>query len=190
MTDERMEILTNELGNQMLDMVAPIYEKSKVALYLFQALGIVLQKETDFVWNDFVAQIFPQTATWGLDYWEDEYGIVTDKSKTIEQRRAYFMSNRFDHHPMTPKRIEDLIKGMTGFNVDVIENVDINTFQIIIRGYVTNIAPVLDAIDRKTPAHLLYNLRMGDTMHTVIESYPTLASASVTEKIKEIEVMS
>lgn len=189
MTDERMEILTNTLGNRMLDMVAPIYDRSKVALYYFQALGIVLQRETDFVWNDFVKQIFPQTATWGLDYWEDEYGIMTDKSKTIEQRRAYFMSMMFEHPPMTPKRIEDFIRGMTGFECDVIENTEPNTFQIIIRGYVDNITPVLEGLNKKTPAHLVYNLRMGDTMHAVFDSYPTLASASVTEKMKEIEVI-
>lgn len=189
MTDERMAILTNELGSRMLDMVAPIYDRSKVALYLFQAIGIVLQKETDFVWDDFVKQLYPQTATWGLDYWEEEYGIVTDLSKTIEQRRAAFMNIRFEHYSMTPKRIEEIVKGMTGFEVDVFENVAPNTFQIIIRGYVNNIAPVYEAIDKKTPAHLIYNLRMGDTMYDDVVSYSASAGANITEKIEEIEVI-
>ena len=46
--DLRAEILTNELGNRMLDMVAPIYDRSKVALHLFQALGNTMSKQTDF----------------------------------------------------------------------------------------------------------------------------------------------
>ena len=46
-SDLRQEILTNEMGNIMIDMVAPVYDRSKVALYLFQAFGITLEKEYD-----------------------------------------------------------------------------------------------------------------------------------------------
>lgn len=188
-SDLRHEILTNELGNQMLDMVAPIYDNSKVALYLFQALGKTLEPEVEFIWNDFVAQIFPQTATWGLKYWEDEYGIVTDLSKSIEQRRAYFMSLKFDRPPMTPKRIESFVKGLTGFECEVVENVEPNTFHVIIRGYIRNLAPVMAELDKKTPAHLVYSIRVGDSIDVTVESYPVMAVGNIIEKIEGIEVL-
>lgn len=174
-SDLRQLILTNELGNRMLDMVAPIYDKSKAALYLFQALGIVLQKEIDFVSGDFINQMFPQTATWGLEYWEDEYGVVTDVSKSLEQRRAYLMSVMYKKRPMTPKRLEQIIKGVTGFDSEILENVADNTFQVIIRGYVANLKPVIDELDKKAPAHLNYLLRMSELVETSTTTYTGFA---------------
>lgn len=165
-SDLRQLILTNELGDRMLDMVAPIYDKSKVALYLFQAFGIVLQKEMDFVSGDFISQIFPQTATWGLKYWEDEFGVVTDESKSIKQRRQYLMSVMYKKRPMTPKRLKQIVKGVTGFDADIVENIADNTFLVIIRGYVTNLNPVTEELDKKAPAHLNYTIRMSELVKT------------------------
>ena len=53
-TDLRSTILTSELGSYMLDMVAPIYDASKIALHLFQCFGETLEKETEFIKNDFI----------------------------------------------------------------------------------------------------------------------------------------
>lgn len=166
-SDLRQSILTNDLGDTMLRSVAPIYDKSKAALYLFQALGTVLQKETDFVAEDFIKQLFPQTTTWGITAWEDEYGIVHDTSKTIEQRRTYLMSVMYKKRPMTPKRLKQIVKGVTGFDADIIENVDDNTFLVIIRGYVWNLNPVIAELNEKAPAHLNYIIRMSELVDDV-----------------------
>ena len=164
--DLRQLILTNELGDRMLDMVAPIYDKSKVTLYLFQTFGIVLEKEMDFILGDFINQIFPQTATWGLKYWEDEFGVVTDESKTIKQRRNYLLSVMYKKRPMTPKRLKQIVKGVTGFEADIVENIAHNTFLVIIRGYVTNLNPVTEELNKKVPAHLNYTIRMSELVKT------------------------
>lgn len=161
-SDLRQSILTNDLGDTMLRTVAPIYDKSKAALHLFQALGIVLQKETDFVAIDFIKQLFPQTTTWGISAWEDEYGIVTDTSKSLEQRRTYLMSVMYKKRPMTPKRLKQVVKGVTGFDAEIVENVDDNTFLVIIRGYVWNLNPVIAELNEKAPAHLNYIIRMSE----------------------------
>lgn len=154
--DLRKAILTDELGDLMLDMVAPIYDKSKLTLYVFQALGITLAKEKDFVYGDFISQIFPQTATWGLVAWEDEFGITTDVSKTIEQRRQYLMSVMFKHSPMTPYRIKQMVEGITGFKCEIVENYRQNTMLISIRGYYTNVKIIRAELDKKLPAHMNY----------------------------------
>lgn len=160
--DMRYNILTNELGNQMLDMISPIYNHSEVTLHLFESFGETLEPLVYFVLNDFIAQIFPQTATWGLDYWEEQYGIPTDKSKTIEQRRAYFMSLKFNRPPMTPKRIESIVTGLTGFQCEVIDGVEVNKFDVIIRGYVNDLKTIKRTLDDKTPAHLFYDIKMAE----------------------------
>lgn len=154
--DLRQAILTNELGDIMLDMVAPIYDKSALTLYVFQALGTILSKEADFIDGDFISQIFPQTATWGLVAWEDEFGITPDASKTIEQRRQYLMSVMYKHTPMTPYRIKQMVEGITGFNCDIVENYRQNTMLISIRGYYTNVNAIRTELDKRLPAHMNY----------------------------------
>ena len=170
--DLRPSILTSELGNLMLDSVAPVYDRSKVTLYLFQALGTVLEKETDFVRNDLILQMFPQTATWGLKYWEDEYGVVTDLSKTLEERRAYFMSTVFfSKPPMTPKRLEDNIKSLTGFDCKITERIAPNTFEVRIRGYVKDLTTVRKELDAKAPAHLIYTIFMAELIEVETKTF-------------------
>lgn len=186
--DLRKSILTNELGNQMLDMVAPVYDNAESVLYLFQCFGKILQKEQDFISGDFIAQIFPQTATWGLKYWEDEYGIVTDESKTIEHRRAYLMSVMFKKKPMTPHRIEEIVKGVTGIECEVQENIAPNTFRVIIRGYVTDLNPVKKELDKKTPAHLIYTIRMAELIEMETMTTATGFAVSESERYK-LEVL-
>ena len=161
-SDLRQMILTNELGNRMLNMVAPIYNNSKAALYFFQAAGIMLQKEADFVANDFIAQMFPQTATWGLDEWEYEFGITTDKSKTLEQRRAFLMSVMFKKTPLTPYRIKQIVKGITGIDCDIYENYAPNTFKVTVRGYFKNAYLIRDVLEQKAPAHLNFIVQLAE----------------------------
>ena len=186
-TELREKILTNQLGDRMLNMVAPVYDRSAIALYIFQAFGIVLSKEVDFIAEDFINQMFPQTATWGLKYWEDEYGIVPDESKTLDQRRTYLMSVMYKKYPMTPKRIEQMVEGLTGFKCEVIENVEPNTILVTIRGYVNNLLPVRTNLDKKTPAHLNYIVKMAEL--TAIEVNTAVAMTGATYKRYEVEVL-
>lgn len=181
--DSRLEILTNELGNRMLDMVAPIYDRSKVALYLFQALGTVLQPEVDFVYGDFISQIFPQTATWGLKYWEDEFGVVTDETKSLEQRRAYLMSVMYKKYPMTPKRLEAIVTGITGYECEIVENVEPNTFLVVINGHIDedDAQAVIDELDVNCPAHLKY------VIQAVVQEAVSMESVTTGFALTELE---
>lgn len=161
--EPRYEILTNELGNLMLDSVSTIYNNSKFTLYVFNALGVVLSKETEFISGDFINQIFPQTATWGLDMWEYEYGIPTDRTKPIEERRAYLQSVMFKNNAMTPYRIKQFIKGITGFDIDIEENYAPNTIKIYIRGYAeSSINQIKNELNKKLPAHINYVIDMAE----------------------------
>lgn len=155
-SDLRHEILTNELGNRMLDMIAPVYDRSKVFLFLFQAFGIVLQKELDFIWGDFVDQAFPQTATWGMDYWEEEYGIIPDPSWTLEQRRSNFLAAIMNKGSMTPRKIADRVGAVLGSPVIVRENVAPNTIEVVTEEYISDLSEAVKILNKIVPAHLIY----------------------------------
>ena len=182
--DLREAILTSELGNIMLDMVAPIYA---LTLYVFNAIGYVLEKETKFIEEDFKAQMFPQTATWGLVYWENEYGILPDNSKSLEQRRQYLLSIMYSSQPMTPSRLKQLVEGLTGFKCDITENYQPNTILVTIRGYVNDLKPVIESLDKKLPAHLNYIIRMAEFTEVEVNTAAGLAVA--TYKKYELEVL-
>lgn len=165
-------ILTNELGNRMLNMVSPIYDRSALTLYVFQAFGIVLSKETDFIENEFIAQIFPQTATWGLKYWEEEYGIKPDESKSIEERREILIISMYRKRPVTPYRIKQLVKSITGCESVVEENIQPNTMKIIVVGYVPGTLTALrNELDRTLPAHISYVLQMSEIYDMETSTY-------------------
>ena len=132
--DLRNVILINELGNQMLDTVAPIYDLSALTLNVFESFGETLTKETDFVSGDFILQMFPQTVTWGIPLWEKEYGITPDASKNIEQRRQYLMGTMNKHSPITPHRVKDMVFAVTGKECEVEENTAPNTITVSIFG--------------------------------------------------------
>lgn len=172
-SDLRHEILTNELGNRMLDMVAPVYDRSRVALYLFQALGIVLQKQTDFIWNDFVKQVVPQTATWSIENWERQYGITPDASLSIEKRRQNILSAFQYKAPITPKKIKDRLEVLTGLEVSVQETGS-NTIKVTIETYTPNFAAVNELLDKILPAHLLYTTNIADIVNSQPSEYYSL----------------
>lgn len=171
MTELRLKILTDELGDLMLDSVSPIYDNSALTLYTFQSFGKTLAKEMKFIEGDFINQMFPQTATWGLDLWEDEYGIVTDTSKTLEQRRQYLIGVMFKNRPMTPYRIKQLVYAVTGLENDVEESTAPNTVTICIYGYIKNLTELKTVLDKKLPAHLNYEFKMAEIEKIETTSY-------------------
>ena len=183
-SDLRYEILTNELGDRMLDMVAPVYNRSRVALYLFQALGIVLQKHTDFIWNDFVNQVVPQTATWSIENWERQYGITPDPSLSIEKRRQNILSALRYKAPITPKKIKDRLETLTGLEVSVQETGE-NTIKVTIETYTPNYAAVNALLDKILPAHLFYGTNIAD----VVNSEPGCYYSLLVNECETVDVM-
>ena len=185
--DLRNVILINELGNQMLDTVAPIYDLSALTLNVFESFGETLTKETDFVSGDFILQMFPQTVTWGIPLWEKEYGITPDASKNIEQRRQYLMGTMNKHSPITPHRVKDMVFAVTGKECEVEENTAPNTITVSIFGYVSNLQPLKRELDSKLPAHINYVISMAEQESIIYSSYSGFGIQEV-EKVK-VEVM-
>lgn len=303
-SDLRAEILTNELGNQMLDTVAPIYNNSKVTLYLFQTMGLTLEMVKDFfsfsftnlpsddskiyeeslskevkngviytssfnnvlpiTWDicrafvidntsktiicdeiiqikdltkdtnyqlesdlfsisykwytsldkwfsisgeidsadsvpegdytfklykldevpsgykpltnrlnledNFISQIFFQTATWGLEHWEDEYGITPDPSLSYEQRRQNLITKIQYTAPITPRKIADRISSL--FNIPVtVKEIAGNSFEIVLSKLVLDHSELYEIVDRIAPAHLIYDVKTVEEDNSAMTNY-------------------
>ena len=181
-TELMEEILTSPQAQKIIDYVSPIYGESYVFLWLFQAIGMILDEGESFP-EEFANQVTPVTATWSLEFWEKEYGITPDPDWTIEQRRIYIIDRITSRKPINPKRIKDLVSEFYGFDSEIIENSAKNTFTVLIRGYVTNIDKIKAAINEIKPAHLLCDYKLEAP--TTIENYHRI-HATAMEKYKVV----
>lgn len=127
-------IITSQKGKEMLKTVSPIYYQSRIMQSIFQSIGTEWDS-MEMVSSDILLQLFPQTATWGLRYWEELLKIPVNKTVSIERRRALVMTRIKLRSPMTPERIANVIgsltKGQSEY-VEVIENIEPNVFMVTI----------------------------------------------------------
>lgn len=163
------EILTSEEAQKIIDFVSPVYGNSYVALKLFQSIGLALDEINSFP-DDFIDQIMIQTATWSLDYWEEQYGLYPEPGWSIEQRRKNLLEN-LGHRFNNPKKIENVLEVLTGHNVQIEENIEKNKFQVFVMGYVRDLKPVTDFVDKVKPAHLSYNIKMSELIEADVWIY-------------------
>lgn len=77
---------TCETSKRMLARVSPIYERSYVGKWLYQVMGLEME-DARRLFDELRQQAFPETATWGLTYWEQRYGITPNPADDLEARR-------------------------------------------------------------------------------------------------------
>jgi acetolactate synthase small subunit len=111
--------------------------------------------------DDLVNNLYVQTATWGLDYFEEELGIDTDISKSYEERREKILAKKRGSGTSTKAMIKNTAEAFSGGEVDVIENFEDYSFIVKfvgIKGIPKNIEDFKEMIDEIKPAHLAYIL--------------------------------
>ena len=113
---------TNEMAKDIMAMVSPIYDEAYVAKWLFQVLGLAMQKPADII-KELADQEFPNTATWSLPYWEELYGVDTNTSLSDETRQGQLLAKRNFRKPMNPAKIEQVIYAQTGHKVTLTESI-------------------------------------------------------------------
>lgn len=111
---------TSPAAKRMIKTVSPIYDKAYVGKWIFQVMGMEIDEAWEF-FKELRLQAFPETATWGITYWEQRYHIPPDDNLTIEERRRRVIVKRGKRSPMNPARIEHFIRDVTGRQTVVTE---------------------------------------------------------------------
>lgn len=132
--------------------------------------------------EDSVNQSFIETATWGLVRWEKIFGIPTDTSKPIDQRRSIIKSKIRGAGVTTV----DMIKRVASswFNGDI--GVTEEGLKVIIEfnssfGVPSNIADAEKSLKEIIPAHLLVEFVFLYVSYTMLQSqYATYADIAAT----------
>lgn len=150
---------TSPAAKRMLKTVSPIYDKSYVAKWIFQVMGLEIDEAWQFI-EELRLQAFPETATWGIEYWEQRYHIAPDESLSLEERRQRVIIKRGKRSPMNPARIERIVRDVTGREDIVTEDNGTYTFHIsILPGESTvDYQELINTVRSVKPSHLSFTV--------------------------------
>lgn len=179
---ELMEsILTNEMAQQIIDYVSPIYGDSYVGLWIYQAIGTILDDVYGLA-EKLRYETSPATTELLLDYWEKHYGIPVNPRLTTSQRQTILIAKIQERGPINPTRLAASVSAsLGGVPVDIVENIAKNTFLVIVREYVP-LDPAYATLDRRKPAHLIYAIVV--TVQTTVNVEKVRIGTAMTHKEK------
>ena len=123
-TELMEQILTSEIGQQIIQRVTNKYGNSYVGLWLFQIIGMS-NDEVKAMVEDLKNQTLP-----------------VNESESVEQRRQNIIEKRRRRNAMNPARIEEIISAMTGAAVRMDEYYAKNRFAI----YISSIPSLVDEL--------------------------------------------
>ena len=116
-----------------------------------------IQPELDNIQNvieDFWEQIFIDTATWSLPYWERDYGLTANANDTIENRRSAVRAQMRGAQTVTLSVLQSIVDAWGG-NTEVIDTGHaIHLIYHEPNGVPNNLTAMLKNLRAMTPAHL------------------------------------
>lgn len=110
---------------------------------------------------DLMEQFYLDTATWGLECWEKLYGIETDNTKDVSQRRMAVRAKIRGKGTTTVELIKNVSEAFVNGEVAVEEYNAEYRFKIemiSIVGIPPNMEDLKRAIEEIKPAHLAYEI--------------------------------
>ena len=106
---------------------------------------------------DFAKQFYPQTATWGLNVWEEELGLKTDLTEDLKLRRSKVMAKLLGASPMTVDNTNKLVNLFTDDGKAYVDELPTDgTIKIVIPSLYANLDEIRRSLDELLPAHLVY----------------------------------
>ena len=145
---------TSPSAIRMMSRISPIYDRSYVGKWIFEVMGVEMDGAR-LRCEELRLQAFPETATWGIVYWEQKYGIPVNESLDLETRRKNVIIKRGIRSPMNPARVEQILGDMCGRKVEVTENVAPYAFQVTVYAGDTTVdfGAIFQRLRRIKPSH-------------------------------------
>ncbi|MCU6709393.1 YmfQ family protein [Paenibacillus sp. J5C_2022] len=141
-------------ANDLLKRLQTFQRGSKVYQQLFNADAIQINMRKQDI-DSIIANLSYDTATWALDIYETELGIVTDKTKTLQERREVIKSKSRGVGTVNEALIKNVADAFTGGSIDVDFNAGTVTITFIdILGVPTNIDDLKSNLRSLIPSHL------------------------------------
>lgn len=155
-------MLNSYNGIKIFDSISPVYKNSIIMKSLFEAIGMEFDTLDDLI-EEVKLQLFPQTATWGLKYWEERSGLPTNVDEPLQTRRNKVIAKLQSKHIMNPKRMAMVLQKYTGADIKVLENTAPYTFEIDLIGRTTfpkSLEQLYQTVRKIKPSHLAVNYKL------------------------------
>lgn len=160
---------TSESARKMLGYVSDgFYDSSYVGKWLYQVMGTEYDMALNIV-ESLPAQLFPETATWGLMYHEIKWGLPVRENLAFEERRRLIYQKRDCRSPLTPYRMEKYLENATDFEVHIADINDTGKYGFIAPH--PNVFKVFfigdGTLDTKQVREILNRLKQSHTIYTI-----------------------
>lgn len=127
--------------------------------------------------NELLEQFFIATATWGIAYWEKQYGIPTDLNKSYEDRREVIKAKMRGSGTTTTQMIKNTAEAFSGGDVNIIEHPESYSFTVQfvgVLGIPKNLEAFKEMLETIKPAHLGYEFKYTYTVWDFIKNKPEI----------------
>ena len=106
--------------------------------------------------HDLLNQFSVNTCTWGILLWEKFIGILSDSSKSLEERKARVLAKIRGQGTTTIEAIKNICNAYAD-NTEVVEHTSEYWFELLLEsynGFLTDIESLYNTITEVKPAHL------------------------------------
>ncbi|WP_321994838.1 YmfQ family protein [Clostridium butyricum] len=158
-----------EIKNRSPDLMKYLpyyYYESAATKNLMEVHSLEVGK-ADLYIEDVEKQLYINTATWGLNLWEDVFGIATNLNSSYEDRREVIKARMRGQGTTTKAMIKNVAESFSGGEVKIIE--DNENYKFIVKfigvkGIPRNMGNFLDMLETIKPAHLGYEIKYTYTV--------------------------
>lgn len=157
---------TSESAKRMLGYVtAGWYDKSYVGKWIYQVIGAEHDRLGDVI-GSLVYQRFIDTATWGLRYWEELYGLPIREDLPCDDRRERIRHRRDICGSINPARMEQIVYSYMGLSGKVEEYVKPYTFSIRFEGEQQyDFLRLIQLVRKHKQAHMSFEINVDCKTH-------------------------
>ena len=109
--------------------------------------------------SDTLAQLWIDTATWGLDLWEQWAGLPVDRTRPYSYRRSRIKAKLRGQGATTAEMLRSVVAsfGYHPEQVSVVEHPEAYAFEVVLSdlaGQPADVSGITDAVNEIKPAHL------------------------------------
>lgn len=168
-------------GQKMINSISPVYTNSAIEQAVYEAIGSEFDN-IDNIINEILQQFFPQTATWGLIFWEQRLGIKVNLNEILEKRRKKVIVKLQTRWPMTPLNMANIIKSYTSADVHITENIAPYTFEVDLlsnNGFPEKLNDLYKTVKRIKPSHQSAEYKLISATNSKFYCATTLISGEI-----------
>ena len=177
--------------SNLLEYLPSFYHNSDIIKSFMESNNIEVDILKAYI-EDLSKNLYVKTATWGLDLFEEELGLITDKSVSYEERRERILAKKRGNGTTTKAMIKNTAEAFSGGEVDIIENFKDYSFTVKFvgtKGIPKNITLFKQMIEEIKPAHLNYELAFTYLAWKMAKSFSWESIANKTwSQVKAYEV--